>query len=89
MKINWKILDQMLIGEMDTDDITLKCKEEIQEFLYTHKMDVLSEESLKELAGIFKLSIRPAYEAQTGEKIPNIFHRIDLEEEEDEVLPNG
>lgn len=82
MKINWKILDQMLIGEMETDDITIQCKEELAEFLQTHNMEVFSDESLKELAGIFSLSLAPSYEAQTGEKIPNIFHRIGLEEEE-------
>ena len=90
MKINWQILDQMLMGEMDSDDITLSCKQELSEFFHTHDVSVFSEDSLKELAGIFKLSIRPAYEAQTGERIPNIFHRVGLDEDvEEEVLPNG
>ena len=89
MKLNWKILDQMLMGEMQTDDISLKCKEELDDFLHTHRFQVFSDESLKELAGIFSLSIAPAYEAQTGEKIPNVFCHINLDEDEGECPVNG
>lgn len=84
MRIDWKVLDQMLLGELETDDITIKCKEEIERFLQIHDFSVFSEESLKELSGIWKLSIGPAYEEVIGGKAPNIFHVIGLEEEENE-----
>ena len=80
MNINWKIIDEMLLGEAETDDITLKCKDEVREFVSTHNFDVFSDESLEELSGIFELSIRPAYESAIGEKIPNIFRVLKIQE---------
>lgn len=84
MRIDWKVLDKMLLGETETDDITLRCKKDITEFVQTHNFDVFSNDSLKELAGIFSLSIGPAYEAITNTKIPNIFYVLKVKEEENE-----
>lgn len=84
MKINWKFIDNILMGEMETDDISEPCKQELAEFLQTHNFEVFSEQSLFELQGIWNLSIKPAYEAVTGEKIPNIFNVIQGIEEEPE-----
>ena len=85
MKIDWKFIDKALMGELETDDISLQCKQEIQEFLQTHDFEVFSDQSLFELQGIWNLSIKPAYEAVTGEKIPNIFNVIRQPEEEQET----
>jgi len=86
LKIDWKVLNNMLLGEAETDDITIRCKEEINNFVQTHDFDVFSEESLEELAGIFELSMKPAYEEITGTKIPNIFYKLSVEPEEKEEV---
>lgn len=84
MKINWKIIDKMLLGEADTDDLPIQAKEEVHEFVQTHNWEVFSEETLELLSGIWDLAMRPAYEAQTNERIPNIFHSLLVEKEETE-----
>lgn len=84
MKINWNIIDAFLIGETETDDLTIECREEIAEFLQTHNMEVFSDESLEQLSGIWELTYKKAYENATGEKIPNIFKVIQQPEEEQE-----
>lgn len=81
--INWKIIDTFLIGEAESDDLTVQCKEEIAEFLQTHDLDVFSDESLEQLAGIWELAYKKAYEDATGTKIPNIFHNISVEPEQE------
>ncbi len=75
MEINYDVLNNMLLGLLETDDITLKCKQEIPLFVESHDMSVFSNETLKELSGIFALSLQPAYQAITGNFIPNIFVR--------------
>ena len=87
MELKWDVLDNLLSGELDTDDLSLACKDELQKFLGTHNFGIFSDDSLEQLAGIFELSIKPAYEEGTGEKIPNIFHVIKLDEEQ--VEENG
>ena len=76
MEINYAVLDKLLLGLLETDDISLKCKEEIPHFIETRDNGVFSDECLKELSGIFTLSLKPAYEAITETFIPNIFVRL-------------
>lgn len=76
MKIDWNCIDNFLIGEMNTDNISSDCKKEIETFLPIHDMDVFSEESLEQLGGIWDLAYRSAYEKSVGFKTPNIFYRI-------------
>ena len=76
MKINFEVLNKLLLGLTETDDISLNCKSEIHNFVQNNDINVFSDESLKELSGIFVLSLKPAYEAITGEFIPNIFVRM-------------
>ena len=75
MKVNYEVLNKLLLGLLETDDISLKCKQEIPQFVETQDINVFSEECLKEISGIFMLSIKPAYEAIVGDFIPNIFVR--------------
>lgn len=82
MKINWKIIDTFLQGEMESDDCSTACKEEIARFLQTHMIEIFSEESLEFLAGVFDLVYKREYEQITGQKIPNIFRVIQQPEEE-------
>ena len=76
MEINYEVLNKLLAGLMQTDDVSLMCKREILEFIETKDINVFSEENLKELSGIFTLSLKPAYEEITGKFIPNIFVRV-------------
>ena len=83
MKIDWNIIDNMLIGEAENNDLPSKTVEEVQKFLEIHDMRVFSEESLELLAGIWELAYKSGYEKATGTVIPNIFHSIRLDEEEE------
>ena len=74
-KIDHGALRRLLAAEAGTDDVTLRCKEEIAAFLETRDFGALSRESARELAGIWKLSMGPAYQAMTGSWIPNPFVR--------------
>ena len=78
MQINYNVLDEMLSGLLESDDISIKCKEELTVFLQNHDVNVFSDESLKELTGILFLSIKPAYEAVTDSYLPNIFIKKDF-----------
>lgn len=78
MQINYNVLDEMLGGLLESDDISIKCKEELTVFLQNHDVNVFSDESLKELTGILFLSIKPAYEAVTDSYLPNIFIKKDF-----------
>lgn len=84
MKINWKIIDRFLMGEMESDDCSIPCKNEIAEFLQVHSMDAFSEESLEFLSGVWELVYKSEYEELTGQVIPNIFKVIQEIEVEDE-----
>lgn len=83
MKINWNIIDSMLIGEINSEDLPISTREEAQKFLEIHDMRVFSEESLELLAGIWDLAYKSGYEKATGQKIPNVFRSIRLDEEEE------
>ena len=83
MKIDWNIIDRMLQGELESDDCSIPCKEEIAEFLQTHNMDVFSDESLEFLSAIWNLVYKEEYENLTGTKIPNIFKVITQPETEE------
>ena len=76
MEINYEVLDRLVAGLIKTDDVSLSCKKEISEFVESHDINVFSDENLKQLSGIFALSIQPTYEAITGQYIPNIFVRV-------------
>lgn len=84
MELNWKIIDDFLIGEAQTDDISCTTKKEIEQFLPSHDFNAFSEESLEQLAGIWDLSYKDYYEEQTNTRIPNIFNVIALNEDEGE-----
>ena len=84
MKLNWKLIDEFLIGEANSDDLPVQAKEEIAKFLEIHEFDVFSDETLEQLAGIWDLAYKKSYEIATGTKIPNIFHHLAVEEEENE-----
>lgn len=84
MKIDWNIIDTFLLGELDTDDLSFQCKEEVTNFLQTHDFDTLSDESLEQLSGIWDLVYKAQYENMTNTKIPNIFKVIQQPEEEQE-----
>lgn len=77
MEVNYNVLNEMLAALLETDDISLTCKKELTDFLQNRDINVFSEENLKQLSGIFMLSIKPAYEATTGKFIPNIFAKLD------------
>lgn len=77
MEINYDVLNKMLAALIESNDISLMCKRELSEFIESRDINVFSEENLKQLSGIFMLSIKPAYEATTGKFIPNIFARLD------------
>ena len=77
MEINYEVLNKLLSGLLETDDISLECKKELSIFIQNGDIKVFSDENLKQLSGIFTLSIKPAYEAVTGKFIPNIFVRLD------------
>lgn len=75
MKIEYKVLDKMLSDLIKTDVITIKAKAELLEFMKEHDSNVLSQEVCEEMLGIYKLTLKPAYEAVTGLFLPNIFIR--------------
>ena len=91
MKIDWQYIDKFLIGEAESDDLPVSCKEEIQKFLQIHDFSVFSDENLELLAGIWDLAYRDGYEAKTGAKSPNFFRSISVlgEENERETLSSG
>ena len=75
--MNLKILDEWLIAERNSDDLPQKTKEEVDEYLQTHDINVFSDESCELLSGIFSLNdIGGLYELKTGQRIPNIFKRL-------------
>ena len=78
MNLDWGVLDKLLLAEAETSDVNLECKEQISEFVKTHDFNTFSEDSLKQLAGIWDLSMGPTYEFQTNSKVPNIFSRVGL-----------
>lgn len=73
MNINYEVLDTMLMDLVETDIITHQAKEELKQFVVNHDRNVLSQEVCDEMFGIYKLTLRPAYEAVTGEFLPNLF----------------
>lgn len=75
MDINYQVLDSMLKNLTQTDVITVKAKEELNKFIETHDPNSLSNETCEEMFGIYKLTLKPAYEAVTGSFLPNIFIR--------------
>ena len=75
MEINYEVLNKLLAGLIETDDVSLSCKREISEFIENRDLNVFSDDNLKQVSGIFALSLQPAYEAITGKYIPNIFVR--------------
>ena len=77
MEINYEVLNKLLAGLLETDDVSLICKREISEFIESGDLRVFSDENLRQLSGIFTLSLKPAYEAITGKFIPNIFVRLE------------
>ena len=83
MKINWNIIDDMLIGEAEHGDLPTQTIEEAKRFMEIHDLSVFSEESLELLSGIWELAYKSGYEKATGQRIPNIFHSIKLEDEEE------
>ena len=78
MKLDFNVLDKLLLGEAETNDIDNNCKIEIDEFVKTHDFNAFSEESKRQLAGIWDLAMGPAYEHITQTRVPNIFHTIGL-----------
>ena len=77
MEINFDVLNKLLSGLLQTDDISLECKREVSEFIETRDISAFSDENLKQISGIFMLSLKPAYEAITNSYIPNIFVRME------------
>lgn len=76
MEINFEVLDKMILDLIQTDIITIKAKEELSNFVKTHDVNsTLSEETCNEMFGIYKLTLKPAYEAVTNQFLPNIFIR--------------
>ena len=73
MEINYEFLDKMLNDLLYTDIITIKAKEDLAKFVKTHNINDISDETSKEMFGIYKITLKPAYEAVVGSYLPNIF----------------
>lgn len=77
MAINNEVLNKLLLGLTTTDIITVKAKEEIIKYIETGDLNDISYDTGEELYGIYKLTLAPAYNAITGDFLPNIFIKED------------
>ncbi len=73
MEINYDIIAKILLGFIGYGVFSDDCEKEIIDFSKTRDMNVFSLKSRQEINGVFVLTIRPAYQTQTGKYIPNIF----------------
>lgn len=73
--INYDVLDKLLLGLLDSSDVSYTTKQQIEMFVQNHDLSVFDNESAKILAGWWRMSLSDTYKFLSGEYLPNIFVR--------------
>lgn len=77
MGIDEKVLDELLNDVLHSGpygNCTVKCLEQIKEYLQTHNLNVFTNDVRKEITlSLYNQQLKPFYFSITGKFLPNIF----------------